>query len=222
MKIGGIEPISLSDFPGKVATVIFTQGCNFRCGFCANGRLIPTVTSPGAEITEEEACRAVREREGFIDGVVLSGGEPTIQPDLGCFLARLKSCGRPIKLDTNGSRPRVLRSLLRQGLIDYIAMDVKAPFDRYDELTRVPSPVAKLKESIAMIAGSGLPHEFRTTVVTSLLSSHDIEAIRRIIPPGSFHRLQTFDPTNALDPTLRARAIDRTSPGAKPHGTSVL
>lgn len=203
MHIGGFQAFSLSDYPGMTAAIVFTQGCNFRCPFCHNGSLIQPGGAGGTPISETNILRHLRERRRLLDGVVVTGGEPTIQPDLTQFLRTIQKMGYAIKLDTNGSRQKVLRRLLAENLVDYIAMDVKAPFPRYDRLTGVPAPLRAIRGSIKMIARSGIPHEFRTTVVKPLLSENDIRSIREMIPAGSRHTLQDFNPENAFDPALR-------------------
>ena len=204
MRIGGLSSFSLSDFPGHVAAVVFTQGCNFRCPYCHNGSLIPMDPPTSALIPLEEVFLFLEKRRGQLNGVVVSGGEPTLQSDLSHFFYRVRSMGYQIKLDTNGSRPEALAELLVEGLLDFIAMDIKAPFELYDRLTGVCAPKEQLEESIALIARSGIDHEFRTTVVEPLLSEDDLQAIQAMVPHGSRHRLQEFRPENALDPVLRA------------------
>ncbi len=204
MKIGGLNKFSLSDYPGHVAAVVFTQGCNFRCPFCHNGSLIPGDVPESLLIPEEKVFEFLENRNGQLDGVVIIGGEPTIQPDLSAFIHRVIAMGFLVKLDTNGSQPQVLRRLLKEKLIDYIAMDIKAPLDIYDRLTGVQSPVSQIKESIKLINRSGIAHEFRTTVVKSLLSPHDLLSIQKLVPHGSRHRFQKFRPEHALAPALRA------------------
>jgi len=206
MKIGGLHKFSLSDFPGLVAAVVFTQGCNFRCPWCHNGSLIPTNVPDSSLIPEEKVFDFLEDRSRQLDGVVITGGEPTIQPDLPEFIHRIIDMVFLVKLDTNGSRPEVLHRLLEEKLIDFIAMDIKAPLDIYDRLTGVQTPISRIKESIELIAGSGIAHEFRTTVVKPLLSPQDLLSIRKLIPPGSTHRLQKFRPEHALDTELQKHA----------------
>jgi len=215
MRIGGVNPFSLSDFPGQVATVVFTQGCNFRCPYCHNGSLLDC-HRPDDELMREEAfLEYLRRRRRCLDGVVVCGGEPCIQPGLSAFLQRIKAMGLLVKLDTNGSRPRVLRELFGKGLVDYIAMDVKAPLQLYDRLCGVHVALRPIKESIALISGSGIGHEFRTTVVESLLSPGDIKLIQQLIPSGSKHRLQEFHPEHSLDPALRTTQNAQGSGGGR-------
>ena len=204
MRIGGLNSFSLSDFPGHVAAMVFTQGCNFRCPYCHNGSLIPVDPPTSALIPVEEVFLFLEKRRGQLNGVVVTGGEPTLQSDLSLFFRRVRSMGYQIKLDTNGSRPEALAELLLEGLMDFIAMDIKAPFELYDRLTGVCAPKEQLEESIALIAQSGIDHEFRTTVVEPLLSEDDLQAIQAMVPHGSRHHFQEFRPENALDPVLRA------------------
>ena len=148
MKIGGLNKFSLSDFPGKVAAVVFTQGCNFRCPYCHNGSLISADILECCLIPEEEFFEILQSRSKQLDGVVVSGGEPTIQADLPEFLAHIKSRGFLVKLDTNGSQPEVLREVLQSKLVDFVAMDIKAPLAIYDRLTGVRAPTSQILESI--------------------------------------------------------------------------
>ncbi|MHC4605509.1 MAG: anaerobic ribonucleoside-triphosphate reductase activating protein [Planctomycetota bacterium] len=203
MKIGALTPLSLGDYPGRAAAVVLTQGCNFRCPYCHSGDLLLPDTVYGSRILEGEVLEFLEERRGDLGGVVLGGGEPTIQPDLVRFLRRVKHMGFDVKLDTNGSRSGVLHRLIRDGLVDFVAMDVKAPATLYDHLTGVRAPFAEIAESIGLIARSGVEHEFRTTVVDELLSARDIERVRDMIPSGSIHRLQEFRREKALDSKLR-------------------
>jgi len=205
VKIGGFQSFTLSDFPGRIAAIVFTQGCNFRCPFCHNGALI-AADPPSNAPSEVEILEFLAARRGKLNGLVVSGGEPTIQPDLPDFLRQVRALGYQIKLDTNGSRPEVIAALLEEGLVDYIAMDLKAPLESYRRLAGVAVPKRVLEESIAVISWSGLDHEFRTTVVVPLLSEVDIQAIQGIVPTGSPHRLQPFRPEHALDPALRRTA----------------
>ncbi len=203
MEIGGFVPCSLSDFPGRPAAVLFTQGCNYRCPFCHNGGLIRI--GPG-RLEEQAVMAQLAERRGLLDGVVVSGGEPTLQPDLPRVCARLQAMGFAVKLDTNGSRPAVLHTLLADQLVDYVAMDVKAPSAKYAALTGVAPDLGAIRKSIRLLAASGIPHQFRTTVVAPLLTLLDLDAIRRLLPDNSSHIRQPFRAEHALDPALRAQA----------------
>jgi pyruvate formate lyase activating enzyme len=204
MKIGGLNTFSLSDFPGRVAAVIFTQGCNFRCPYCHNGSLLPCCVPVDALIPEESFFEFLKAHLDRLDAIVVSGGEPCIQPDLSAFLNQIKAMGFLVKLDTNGSKPEVLRRLVRNNLVDYIAMDIKAPLYMYDHLCGVHAPISRIKESVILISQASVEHEFRTTVVEPLLSPADIRSIQKLVPVGSKHRLQEFRPEHALAPALRA------------------
>jgi len=203
MRIGGLNTFSLSDFPGHVAAVVFTQGCNFRCPYCHNGSLLPCHVPVDSLIPEEEFFEFLKTRLDCLDAIVVSGGEPCIQPDLPTFLSKIKAMGFHVKLDTNGSKPGVLRKLLEVNRVDYIAMDIKAPLHIYDRLCGVHVPISKIKESIELISRSGVEYEFRTTVVDTLLSRTDITLIQELVPTGSKYRLQKFCPEHAFDPALR-------------------
>jgi len=200
MRIGGFTPFSLSDFPGRVAAVVFAQGCNFRCPFCHNGSLLPETPAGGALLPAGALLEGLARRRGQLDGVVVSGGEPTLQEGLPAFLDRLKGMGFATKLDTNGSRPGALAALLRERLVDYVAMDVKAPPALYGALCGVPVDWQTISECIDLIARSGLPHQFRTTVVPALLGSAELARLRAQVPPGSPHVWQLFRPERVLNP----------------------
>ncbi len=203
MKIGGLTKLSLSDYPGHTTAVIFTQGCNFRCPFCHNGRLL-TMDPPPDELTSERwVLEFLEERSGFLDAVTISGGEPTLQHDLADFIREVRRFGYKIKLDTNGSRPDVVQTLLVDGLVDFIAMDLKAPWQKYDRLTGVRPPIDLISKTMSLITRSATQHMFRLTFVPQLLTSDDIDEVRRLVPAGSVFKVQPFVPKNALDVRLR-------------------
>lgn len=192
MNIGGYQPVSLCDFEGCVAAVVFTQGCDFRCPFCHNPSLLSTNVDASRLVPAREVFDRLRPRRGQIDALVISGGEPTLQPDLPAFLRTAREMGFAVKLDTNGNHPEVLRELIDAGLLDFIAMDVKAPWPKYPAPAAVPVVTARIAESMRIIAGSGVPHEFRTTVVPECLFEEDLAAIQSMIPQGSRHKMQTL------------------------------
>ncbi len=206
MRFGGFQPFSLSDYPGHVAAIAFAQGCNFRCPFCHNGDLLAAIPSEKNLYPESEILRTLERRMGQLEGLVMSGGEPTLQEDLPRFLATVKGLGYRVKLDTNGSRPDVLAQLFAQDLVDYVAMDIKAPLAKYNRLSGVAVDTSAIEESIALITWSKLPHHFRTTAVGPLLSDSDMHAIAAMTPKDSELVVQPFDPENALDPALRTEA----------------
>lgn len=196
MIIGGLEKFSLSDYPGKSSAIIFTQGCNFRCGFCHNPELVLT-DQYLKEIPEKEIFKFLDSRRGKLDAVVVSGGEPTIYQNLPEFLKKIKDLKFLVKLDTNGSNPEMLQKILKEGIVDYLAMDIKAPVDaeNYKKVTGIKfdeKGIEKIKKSIGLIINSGLPHEFRTTIVKSLLSLDDICQIASQIKGAQNYFLQKF------------------------------
>ncbi len=203
MRIGGFQKFSLSDFPGCAAAIVFTQGCNFRCPFCHNGDLIPDVPHDGLLIPEDYVLSFLHSRAGKLDGLVVSGGEPTLQEGLASFLRSVRKIGYRIKLDTNGSRPEVLEHLISEGLVDFVAMDVKAPPLSYDKLCGVSAPIDEITRSIDLLSCCGIEHEFRTTHVSSLLSDTDMDGVAGMIPDGSTFKLQAFNPSRAFDRSLR-------------------
>jgi pyruvate formate lyase activating enzyme len=206
LEIKGFVETSLCDWDGCIASVVFLPGCNFRCPFCQNGDLIldyarlPTVPF-------DHVAGYLAAHDGWVDGVVITGGEPTIWGDLGPLMRRIKDMGLRVKLDTNGSRPEVIRDLLGSGLVDYVAMDVKAPLDhRYHEAAGVKIPVEKLRESIAAIFGFGEQYEFRTTLVPGIVGEEEMRLIGEALHGARRLVLQRFVPENSLDKRFR-RAV---------------
>ncbi len=199
MKIGGWQKFSLIDFPGKIAAVIFTQGCPWRCPWCYNRSLVLSEEF-GPSIPEDEVFRFLETRLGQLEGVVITGGEPTFQPDLHNFLEKLRSLEFEVKLDTNGYRPEVVESVIEAGLLDYIAMDVKAPLGKYRQATGRNVIIDKIRCSIDLIRDSGLDHEFRTTFVPGLHTVEDIEEILGLIQGSRRYALQTFQNNNPIQP----------------------
>ncbi len=198
MKIGGLQKLSLIDYPEKISAVIFTQGCNFRCPYCHNPQLVGVkLHQPCLEA--KDLVRFVEIRRGGLDAVVITGGEPSLQEDLIPFIMDIRKLGFAVKLDTNGSRPRVLERLLRDGLVDFIAMDVKAPFEKYPDVVRAPLEKDNLRESIRLVIGAKIPHEFRTTAAASLLMPEDILTIAREIGGAKRYTLQRFQPGQTLE-----------------------
>jgi len=187
MKIGGMQPFTLSDYPGLCAAIIFTLGCNFRCSYCHNKRLLNNNAKP---ISNEQVFEFLNAKRGKLDGIVISGGEPTLQPDLHKMLQQIKSLQYQIKLDTNGTNPNVLKKLMDRGLVDYIAMDIKAPMFAYHKLAGVPVITSDIEKSIDIIINSGINHMFRTTWDKTLLTQSDIDAIQVLLPKSSNFVLQ--------------------------------
>jgi pyruvate formate lyase activating enzyme len=198
MIIGGLQKTSLIDYPGKVSCVCFVSGCNFRCPYCHNPDLIH---QPGKAFLEESEFFAfIRERRGFLDGVVVSGGEPTLQNDLPAFAGRIKREGYAVKLDTNGSHPRMIQELIAKGLVDYLAMDIKTDPSLYPLFMRSDADPECIRSSIKLIMASGIPHEFRTTCVRPIVAAETVETIGRLIQGCSLYVLQQVNPVKVLQP----------------------
>jgi pyruvate formate lyase activating enzyme len=223
MIIGGLQLLSLCDYPGRPTTVIFTQGCNFRCPFCHNSGLLP-MTPVTPVIAESAALKLLHGRRPFVDAVVVSGGEPTLHDDLPELLGSLRRLNLAIKLDTNGSRPEMIARLIRCNLVDFIAMDVKASPEKYDLLAGVSVSWEVIRSSIQTIAGSGIRHSFRTTVDASRLTPEDLQTIREELPPTSTYRLQVMKqpaiPSTDVHSVQQQEGISRisgTPPGRPGH-----
>lgn len=188
MIFGGIQKLTLLDFPGKVACTVFTVGCNFRCPFCHNGSLVEG--EPFEQIDGEEVLSLLQKRQGILEGVCITGGEPLLQDELPDFLRKVKALGYPVKLDTNGSRPEKLKALVDEGLIDYVAMDIKNCPARYAETAGVASP--DVDASIDFLLTGKVDYEFRTTVVDEFHTVEDIEAAAKRIQGAKRYFLQSF------------------------------
>lgn len=192
MRICGLQKLSLVDYPGKLAATVFAGGCNLRCPFCHNALLVTRLDeSPALE--EEEVLRFLESRRGLLDGVVLSGGEPLMQRDATDFLKRIRDLGFPVKVDTNGFFPAVLRRLLEEGLCDYIAMDIKNSPDKYGETVGVPGvDLSSVQESVQMLISCKIPYEFRTTAVREFHTAEDFLVIGRWLKGARQYVIQNF------------------------------
>lgn len=192
MNIKGLQKLTLLDYPGRLAATVFVGGCNMRCPFCHNASLV-LPDRFGDSIPEDEVIAFLASRVGKLGGVCISGGEPTLQPDLSDFIRRVRDMGFAVKLDTNGLRPDVLSALVGEGMIDYIAMDVKNSLELYGATAGVPRlDTAPIVESIAIIRNSGLPHEFRTTLVRGLHTPSSVADIAELIGRDPSYFLQRF------------------------------
>lgn len=194
MIIGGLQKTSLLDFPEKIAAIVFTMGCNFRCGYCHNPELI------NGEAKIEEVFEFLKTRQGKLDGVVITGGEPCLQKDLPEFIKQVKELGFAVKLDTNGSFPEMLEKVLPD--LDYVAMDIKAPLEKYSQIVNVDVDTSKILKSIEVLKNGGVDYEFRTTVVKSQLSFEDFEKIGQLIQGVPRYYLQRFEASKILDKSL--------------------
>jgi pyruvate formate lyase activating enzyme len=200
MHITGFLPQSFCDWPKKSAAVLFLTGCNFRCGFCHNAQLIDFKTG---ENNEEPVLAKLADLAWSLDGVVISGGEPTVHADLPQFIERVKKLGLKIKLDTNGSNPLMLKELVDKKLLDYIAMDLKTNFDKYSTLAKY-GETGNIRDSIGIIIGSGVDHEFRTTYVPGVMTKEDIVEAVELIKGAKRYSLQKFVPRDCLDSAFNA------------------
>ena len=198
MHIHGLQKLSMVDFPGKIAATVFTGGCNLRCPFCHNALLV-TRLNESPRLDTEEVLRFLRSRKGLLDGVVLTGGEPLLQPDAGEFLARVKDMGFSVKLDTNGCYPQALAKILEAGSVDYVAMDIKNCKGKYAATVGVPEfDLAPVEESIRLLMTGNTDYEFRTTVSRELHTAEDIEEIGRWIRGAKRYFLQNFEDSGNL------------------------
>ena len=216
--IGGIQKTTLVDFPNKVAAIVFTQGCNFRCGYCHNPLLLPKSHSEldSESFTKEKFFAFLKTRIGKLDGIVITGGEPTLQSGLYDFIKEIKQMGYEVKLDTNGTNPDVVERLINDNLLDYIAMDIKAPLEKYPQIVNINSLskgggvrervgflLNNISKSINLIKNSKIDYEFRTTVVKSQLSFDDFEKIGQMIKGAKCYYLQKFVSSEILDKNLK-------------------
>ena len=214
-RIGGLQKTSLLDFPDKVSAIVFTQGCNFNCGFCHNPALLKiNALSPlslpypaggeGADIGAGSFFNFLKTRRGKLDGVVITGGEPCLQPDLKAFIQEIKETGFLVKLDTNGSFPDVLENLLNENLLDYTAMDIKAPLEKYETVINARINIDKIKKSIDLIMNAGIDYEFRTTFMPHYHKMEDFEKIGALIKGARKYYLQKFEArTEINNPALK-------------------
>lgn len=191
MRIGGIQKLTLLDFPGKVACTVFTVGCNFRCPFCHNASLVTHTEDAGA-LSEEEVLSFLSKRRGILEGVCLTGGEPLIRQEAKEFLRRVKAMGYSVKLDTNGSHPERLAEILEDGLADYVAMDIKSSPENYALAAGTENALESVEKSVLLLMNGNVPFEFRTTVVKGLHTPEDIENIGRWISGAERYYLQGF------------------------------
>ena len=198
MQIHGLNKLTLLDFPGHTAATIFTGYCQFRCPFCQNGSL---VLNPEGEpvIEKEEILRFLKKRQGILEGVCITGGEPTLDPDLEPFIREIKDFGYLVKLDTNGYRPDVLKHLAGQGLLDYVAMDIKSSREGYEKAAGKPGmDLKKIEESVDFLMNGTLPYEFRTTIVEELHGEKEVKEIGQWLSGCSQYYLQRYQDSEGV------------------------
>lgn len=198
--IKGLQRTTLVDYPGKIACTIFIAGCNFRCGYCYNSDLV--LKGGGLpDITEEEIMDFLSQRDLFLEGVCITGGEPTLYRNLIWLIKRIKELGYSVKLDTNGTNPKILKELLDGNLLDYVAMDVKASLGSYKKVIYTDYALANIRKSIQLLKSSGIDYEFRTTIVPDVISEDEIKGICEEIKGAKNYFIQQFRPDEkAMDP----------------------
>ena len=199
MLIKGLQKLTLLDFPDRMACTLFTFGCNFRCPFCHNASLVLSDRADDTLISEEEFFSFLTRRRGMLQGVCITGGEPTLQPDLPDFIARIRDAGFAVKLDTNGYRPAVLRALVERGLLDYVAMDIKNSLSRYGETVGIARfDTAPVEESMDFLMEGRVPFEFRTTLVRGLHTEDSVREMGRRLAGEEAFYLQSFKDSGDL------------------------
>lgn len=205
MLIGGLQKLTLIDYPGKMACAVFLIGCNYRCGFCHNPELVvPEIIKKHSVVSRDDFFDFLKERKDYLEGVCISGGEPTINLDLPEFCKKIKEFGYQIKLDTNGSNPEMLKSLIDKKLVDYAAMDIKAPKNKYAKICGFGDAsfnylLEKIEKSIKILKEGKIDYEFRTTIMPGILEKEDILEIVDWIKPAKKYILQSFRPEKTLD-----------------------
>lgn len=205
MRIGGFQKLTLIDYPGKIAATVFTVGCSFRCPFCHNPELVLSSEFTVRGNQEEEFFAHLAKRKGKLEGVCITGGEPTIQPDIIDFIKRVKELGFAVKLDTNGTRPDVLMKIISDRLVDFIAMDIKNTPENYSKTVGLEADVERIKLSVDLIKNSRILHEFRTTVVPGIHKEEDFLKIARWIEGSESYFLQEYRENIILDPKLKQK-----------------
>lgn len=207
--IKGLQKLSLIDYPDKLCATIFVGNCNFRCSYCYNKDLVLHAERL-TTIPENWVLTFLKTRKTFLDGLCIGGGEPTLHDDLPNFLIQVKQLGYAIKIDTNGSNPTMLQQLINRHLIDYCAMDIKAPLKKYVQITNVPVDIASIKRSIKILKKGAIDYEFRTTVTPDILPPEDIAELVSDLQTAKRYVLQQFVPGHTLDNTLQRQYSTKT------------
>ncbi len=201
MQIGGLQKLTLIDFPGKISCTVFCLGCNFRCCYCYNPELVlPEKIKKQPRIPEKDFFDFLKERKKILEGVCIGGGEPTINEDLPNFAWKIKTMGYSVKLDTNGSKPEMLKKIIDRNLVDYVAMDIKAPLEKYSEVVNRKIEIKDIEESVEFLKQGKVDCEFRTTMVPGLVEEKDVIKIARWLGPIPKYNLQNFRAGKTIDP----------------------
>jgi len=201
MQIGGLQKVTLIDYPGRLAATVFLCGCNFKCPWCYSSELVlPEKIKKQLKISQKELFKFLKERKKLIDGVVICGGEPTTSRGLVPLIKKIKKMGFLVKLDTNGSDPKLLKKLIDEKLIDYVAMDIKAPKEKYKKIFGKRVKIEDIEKSIKILKEGKVDCEFRTTVVPTILTKEDILEIAKWIRGAKKYFLQNFRPEKTIDP----------------------
>ena len=211
MLISWLNRLSLIDYPWHVACVVFTLGCNLRCGYCHNPDFVLPERIAKLKVSREEEKKFfdfLKARQWLLEWVSICGGEPTIHRDLGEFCSRIKSLGFKVKLDTNGHNPTMLRSLIEQELVDYIAMDIKHTWQKYHTITGVIEDMHPYQESASLLKSSHIEHEFRTTLIGGIHTPADIDGIGQVLSGAKQYFLQQYRTSNTLDPDFSGYSPD--------------
>lgn len=203
MIIGGLQKITLIDFPGRIAATVFLCSCNFKCPWCYSSELVlPKKIKKQPKISEKYLFKFLKERKNLIEGIVICGGEPTISKGLNSLIKKIKKMGFFVKLDTNGSEPEVLKKLIKGKLVDYVAMDIKGPKEKYGEFTGAKIDLKKIQKSIDILKKGKVDYEFRSTIVPSLHKKEDILEMAKWIKGAKRYYLQNFRPEKTIDPNF--------------------
>ena len=203
MIFGGFTPCTLIDYPGEIAAIVFTIECNFRCPYCHNPELVDETVEK--VYTEKKILSFLKKRKGLIHALVITGGEPTMHDDLTVFIRKVKKLGFLVKLDTNDTNPVMLSKLIDENMIDYFAMDIKAPLQSYHVTAGRPVDILALEKSIKILMENKIPYEFRTTVIKALLPPDDLKVIAQQIKGAEKYYLQKFIPTKILNPQFKRK-----------------
>ncbi len=202
MVIGGWQKFSLNEYPGQTCAILFTQGCNFRCPYCHNPELV-LADQYQQPVPLSTIWQFLQNRQDKLDAVSITGGEPTLHSDLISFIKKIKNLGFLIKLDSNGTNPAMLKQLVKDDCVDYFAMDIKAPLPKYQQIVQQPVCTTDIQTSIDLIIDSGKDHEFRTTIVKSLLDKQDLLEIGQTLQDAQRYFLQQFRPGKLIDNNLK-------------------